>query len=97
MVVEDDVVVRCNVISGNPPPTVTWYHSSERLYPEYSPRLELFPDGSLGIRGAVMSDAGNYTCVAENAIGNDTKITRIRVHSKSYWGIRVTMVVLVVL
>ncbi|XP_030853395.1 hemicentin-1 isoform X1 [Strongylocentrotus purpuratus] len=81
VVVEDDVVVRCNVISGNPPPTVTWFHSSERLYPEYSPRLELFPDGSLGIRGAVMSDAGNYTCVAENAIGNDTKITRIRVHN----------------
>nr|XP_054769474.1 hemicentin-1-like [Lytechinus pictus] len=82
VLVEADVVVRCNVIAGNPPPTVTWYHSKERLYPEYSPRLDIFPDGSLGIRGVVMSDAGNYTCVAENAIGNDTRTTHVKVHDK---------------
>ena len=73
-------MVPCNVVAGNPPPTVIWYHRGERLYPSISPRLTLLPDGNLAVVGAVLTDAGNYTCVAKNVVGNDTRSTNLRVH-----------------
>ena len=78
--VGDNAMVPCNVLAGNPPPTVTWYHRGERLYPSIIDRLTLLPDGSLGVMGATLTDAGNYTCVAENVVGNDTRSTNLRVH-----------------
>ncbi|XP_072176576.1 hemicentin-1-like [Diadema setosum] len=80
VIVGEDVVIRCTVLAGNPPPSITWYHHSEELFPEFMPRLRLLPDGSLEIRDAFVADAGSYSCVAVNVVGNDTRTTTLKVY-----------------
>lgn len=50
-------------VSGNPKPTLSWYKNKEPL----DPRAEEY--GTLCIRDSKMEDAGVYTCVAQNALG----------------------------
>ncbi|XP_072274132.1 striated muscle preferentially expressed protein kinase isoform X2 [Pyxicephalus adspersus] len=50
-------------VSGNPVPTLNWYKNKKPL----DPRAEEY--GTLCIRDSKMEDAGVYTCVAQNAMG----------------------------
>ncbi|XP_073490417.1 striated muscle preferentially expressed protein kinase isoform X2 [Aquarana catesbeiana] len=50
-------------VSGNPVPTLSWYKNKESL----DPRAEEY--GTLCIRDSKMEDAGVYSCVAQNALG----------------------------
>lgn len=58
-----DIRLRVSV-AGFPKPSLTWYHNSERLPPS-----EAQDPGGLWIRDCRTSDAGLYTCVATNELG----------------------------
>uniref|UniRef100_A0A7E4UTM9 VWA domain-containing protein n=1 Tax=Panagrellus redivivus TaxID=6233 RepID=A0A7E4UTM9_PANRE len=77
----DNVVLECQVLRGQPTPRIHWERngalfasegdvSSKYIYQKY---------GNLHIRGASEIDAGDYTCVAENSAGKDSKTTRVNI------------------
>ncbi|XP_078494319.1 vascular endothelial growth factor receptor 1 [Ciona intestinalis] len=66
----DDVLLSCNT-TGQPTPTVTWYHK-DRIVQE-SKLSELL------IRRVKEVDGGVYICVAENQYGSDNKSTSLNI------------------
>ncbi|KAK9523992.1 hypothetical protein VZT92_017863 [Zoarces viviparus] len=63
------VGTRCDIrlrvsVAASPKPLLTWYHNDEPLPPS-----EGQDSGGLWIRDCRMSDAGFYTCVATNELG----------------------------
>lgn len=75
-----DVKLICVVLLGNPTPKITWYKMGEqvRLMPDDG---HIYDDGNgnLVLRNVEVDDEGEYTCVASNAGGNATQITRLDV------------------
>ncbi|CAH0386545.1 unnamed protein product [Bemisia tabaci] len=62
--------LHCSV-DGWPTPTVTWYHNGQSLVA--GPRITFLEEGSkfiLLIESLVESDAGMYTCLAQNQYGS---------------------------
>ena len=67
---QTSIELQCQVISGNPPPQVQWFYHGEQLSDSVFYRL---PDnGSLVIVVMVPHLAGDYSCFAQNLMGNDT-------------------------
>ncbi|XP_054914995.1 striated muscle preferentially expressed protein kinase-like isoform X2 [Poeciliopsis prolifica] len=58
-----DIRLRVSV-SGHPKPSMTWYHNDEPIPPS-----EAQDSGGLWIRDCHTDDAGLYTCVASNDLG----------------------------
>ncbi|GLD63422.1 striated muscle preferentially expressed protein kinase isoform X2 [Lates japonicus] len=61
-----DIRLRVSV-AGSPKPSLTWYHNDELLPPS-----EAQDSGGLWIRDCRTSDAGLYTCVATNELGEES-------------------------
>ncbi|XP_060245885.1 hemicentin-2 [Meriones unguiculatus] len=67
----------CNA-TGHPLPKVTWFKDGQSLAVEYP--YEMSPDGAfLWIPQANLSNAGHYSCIATNSIGEKTKHTQLSV------------------
>uniref|UniRef100_A0A3Q2CX88 Ig-like domain-containing protein n=1 Tax=Cyprinodon variegatus TaxID=28743 RepID=A0A3Q2CX88_CYPVA len=58
-----DIRLRVSV-SGNPKPLMTWYHNEKLIPPS-----EAQDSGGLWIRDCHTNNAGLYTCVASNELG----------------------------
>ncbi|XP_031178857.1 leucine-rich repeat neuronal protein 2 [Sander lucioperca] len=59
-----------------------------------SKHYRLLPEGTLEINKVTLSEAGLYTCVAENALGADTRSVTVGVHGrekKRKWGMAANM------
>lgn len=59
--------------------------SVSRNIPENTPRAlsqhyQLLPEGTLQVNHVTISEAGLYTCIAENALGADTRSVTVGVH-----------------
>ncbi|XP_052085471.1 neuroglian-like isoform X2 [Mytilus californianus] len=63
-----NVYLTCQT-SGKPDPIVTWYKGTQQIT---GGRYQIQTNGDLFISNIVLSDAGNFTCVAENAEGSAT-------------------------
>ncbi|KAM9361689.1 leucine-rich repeat neuronal protein 2 [Symphorus nematophorus] len=62
-------------------------HSSPSLAPDDTPcnpskHYQLLPEGTLEMNKVTTSEAGLYTCVAENALGADTRSVTVGVHGR---------------
>lgn len=69
--------LECNA-TGHPPPKVTWFKDGQSLTVEDP--YEMSPDGAfLWIPQANLSNAGHYSCIASNAVGEKTKHTQLSV------------------
>ncbi|KAK3516243.1 hypothetical protein QTP70_006390 [Hemibagrus guttatus] len=76
LLVEDPIVVNpgqtvslvCIATGGEPPPTLTWTSVSEHL-----PEKSVLKDGTLTLPAISSEDAGVYSCIASNNVGNPAK------------------------
>ncbi|XP_047609819.1 hemicentin-1 isoform X2 [Phacochoerus africanus] len=60
---------------GTPLPVITWFKGGSAVLADGLQHIS-HPDGTLGIKQVMLSDAGVYTCVATNIAGSDeTEIT----------------------
>ncbi|XP_027279680.1 hemicentin-2 isoform X2 [Cricetulus griseus] len=70
----------CNA-TGTPSPTLIWLKDGNPVSPEGTPGLKIFPGGQvLTVASAHTSDAGSYSCVAVNAVGEDRREIVLQVH-----------------
>ena len=67
----DNVTLSCNA-SGNPVPTITWTRNGSVLISSV-PRISFRAESrELTITTIDTADSGEYQCVANNSVGNDT-------------------------
>ncbi|XP_063079427.1 MAM domain-containing glycosylphosphatidylinositol anchor protein 2-like [Engraulis encrasicolus] len=77
LLVEDPIVVNpdqtvalvCITTAGEPPPSLTWTSGGGAALPERSQ----VKDGTLTLRNISSAEAGVYSCVASNNVGNPAK------------------------
>ena len=76
----DAVCLRCRV-AGTPDIAVSWFKADGRVRPGAGLALD-FVDGvaSLKLSKASASDAGDYSCRAENRVGSASSGCRLDVH-----------------
>uniref|UniRef100_A0A8C3GM35 Hemicentin 1 n=1 Tax=Cairina moschata TaxID=8855 RepID=A0A8C3GM35_CAIMO len=70
-VMEDSRAVLTCVADGIPTPTINW-KKDNTLLTEIVGKYRAMPDGDLILDNVVPEDSGNYTCIANNAAGEDT-------------------------
>ena len=66
---KEDVKLACKAV-GIPTPEVRWSIQGEPF--TQTDHIRMLPEGSLLIRETTREDAGEYTCMVENAYGKDT-------------------------
>ena len=66
-------------VSGEPQPTVTWYHDGEPVRADYAREIE--SDGSLTIPSTELEHSGVYKAVATNSYGSEEKEIKLLVSS----------------
>ncbi|KAL4143242.1 hypothetical protein QTP88_005598 [Uroleucon formosanum] len=69
----EPVQITCFVTKGDKPLRISWYLHSKELTSQTGITTSTMGDrtSSLSIASASLSNAGNYTCVAQNAVGMD--------------------------
>ncbi|XP_056157766.1 leucine-rich repeat neuronal protein 2 [Lampris incognitus] len=79
----DSLALYCRALA-DPQPKLYWVTPSGlKLAPSIrSSHYKLQPDGTLEINMATPSEAGLYTCIAENVLGADTRSVTVGVHGK---------------
>ena len=64
-------------VSGEPQPTVTWYHDGEPVRADYAREIE--SDGSLTIPSTELKHSGVYKAVAANSHGSEQRELKLTV------------------
>ena len=64
-------------VSGEPQPTVTWYHDGEPVRVDYAHEIEA--DGSLAIPSAELKHSGVYKAVAANKHNSEEREIKLMV------------------
>ncbi|XP_075872115.1 hemicentin-1 isoform X2 [Nelusetta ayraudi] len=78
-VIEDQqVTLPCVLLAGNPLPERQWLHNYGLVTSDQY--VTVRRDGSLHIERVRLSDAGDYSCLAENVIGATNHTTTVNVH-----------------
>ena len=67
-------------VSGEPQPTVTWYHDGEPIRADYGREIEV--DGSLAIPSAELKHSGVYKAVATNQHGSEEREIKLMVNEE---------------
>ena len=67
-------------VSGEPQPTVTWYHNWEPVRADYARVIE--SDGSLAIPSAELKHSGVYKAVATNQHGSEKREIKLMVNEE---------------
>ncbi|XP_053178575.1 hemicentin-1 [Scomber japonicus] len=79
-VVENSQAQLVCVADGVPQPTLSWEKDGNHLS-ESTGEYTILPSGELVIDIAQLDDAGSYTCVATNAVGQDSQTVMLSVHT----------------
>ncbi|TDH08782.1 hypothetical protein EPR50_G00101320 [Perca flavescens] len=79
-VVENSQAQLVCVADGVPQPSLSWEKDGNPLS-ESTGEYTILPSGELIIDIAQPDDAGSYTCVATNAVGQDSRTTTLSVHT----------------
>ncbi|XP_040895666.1 hemicentin-1 [Toxotes jaculatrix] len=79
-VVENSQAQLVCVAEGVPQPSLSWEKNGNPLS-ESTGEYTILPSGELVIDIAQPDDAGSYTCVATNAVGQDTRTVTLLVHT----------------
>ena len=68
-------------VSGEPQPTVTWYHDGEPVRADYAREIE--SDGSLTIPSTELKHSGVYKAVAVNIHGSEEREIKLMVNEET--------------
>ena len=68
-------------VSGEPQPTVTWYHDGEPVRADYAREVE--SDGSLTIPSTELKHSGVYKAVAANSHGFEEREIKLMVNEET--------------
>ena len=68
-------------VSGEPQPTVTWYHNGEPVRADYAREIE--SDGSLTIPSTELKHSGVYKAVAANSHGFGEREIKLMVNEET--------------
>ncbi|TKS74334.1 Hemicentin-1 Fibulin-6 [Collichthys lucidus] len=79
-VVENSQAQLVCVAEGVPQPSLSWEKDGNPLT-ESTGEYTILPSGELVIDTAQPDDAGSYTCVATNAVGQDSRTVTLSVHT----------------
>ncbi|KAE8293962.1 Hemicentin-1 Fibulin-6 [Larimichthys crocea] len=79
-VVENSQAQLVCVAEGVPQPSLSWEKDGNPLT-EITGEYTILPSGELVIDTAQPDDAGSYTCVATNAVGQDSRTVTLSVHT----------------
>uniref|UniRef100_A0A1I8F0W4 Ig-like domain-containing protein n=2 Tax=Wuchereria bancrofti TaxID=6293 RepID=A0A1I8F0W4_WUCBA len=74
----DSVTLECIIVQGNPKPKITWFHGGREVS---SYKYITIDENKLTIQGVQNSDAGSYTCIAQNLAGRDLGVINLDVGS----------------
>ncbi|CAG9531886.1 unnamed protein product [Cercopithifilaria johnstoni] len=74
----DHVTLECKIEHGNPKPKISWFRGGREIQ---SHRYITIDQNKLMIEGVQDSDAGSYTCIAQNLAGRDSGIINLDVGS----------------
>ena len=66
----DTAVLDCTA-TGNPPPTVSWFHSSVPVLEDGDVRIRQAYNDSLIVGNVSSEDGGEYVCLAVNEAGSE--------------------------
>ncbi|KAJ8003609.1 hypothetical protein DPEC_G00150120 [Dallia pectoralis] len=72
------VSLKCSA-KGEPTPLIKWLTPTNRAITSSSDKYQVHNDGTLVIQKVQRFDAGNYTCVARNSAGQDSRVTGVDV------------------
>ena len=75
----DNITFQC-LISGNPTPNIYWKFEGVRLLTGFKYSMD---SGKLFINQANFYDTGEYSCVANSALGSDESVGNLTVRGKS--------------
>ena len=67
-------------VSGEPQPTVTWFHDGEPVREDYAHEIEA--DGSLSIPSTEIKHSGVYKAVATNQHGSEERVVNLVVRKE---------------
>ena len=67
-------------VSGEPQPTVTWYHDGEPVRTDYAREIEA--DGSLAIPSAELKHSGVYKAVATNQYSSEEREIKLMINEE---------------
>ena len=67
-------------VSGEPQPSVTWYHDGEPIRADYAREIE--SDGSLTIPSTELKHSGVYKAVAANKHGSEEREVKLEVRKE---------------
>ena len=67
-------------VSGEPQPTVTWYHDGEPVRTDYAREIKV--DGSLAIPSAELKHSGIYKAVVANQHGSKEREIKLTVNEE---------------
>ena len=67
-------------VSGEPQPTVTWYHDGEPVRADYAREIE--SDGNLAIPSTELKHSGVYKAVATNIHGSEESEIKLMVNEE---------------
>ncbi|XP_071821894.1 hemicentin-1-like isoform X3 [Apostichopus japonicus] len=71
----DKVSLLCEVVMGNPPPSIEWYRDGSPM--DFEVGRHRLEEGRLVIESVLVSDGGRYTCIATNEVGNASVTTQL--------------------
>uniref|UniRef100_A0A665VT70 Hemicentin-1 n=1 Tax=Echeneis naucrates TaxID=173247 RepID=A0A665VT70_ECHNA len=85
-VIEDQqLTLPCMLLAGNPLPERQWLHNYGLVRTQRGHfQTSLRKDGSLHIERVQLEDAGDYTCLAENAVGATNHTTTVNVYGSMH-------------
>ena len=67
-------------VTGDPTPTLTWYHNGQEVAADYS--TELREDGSLFIASSELRHGGLYRMMVHNSSGKEERSVKVRVYEE---------------